>query len=176
MNNHALKSGVILSVISIVITLLIYIIDPMLMIKWWFGLISLALALILVSYFGIQYRNEGDGYINFKQSFIYSWIMFIVAGFIGTLFMMLLYNVIDPDLPGVLSEASKEQTIQMMSNFGAPEDAIDDAIAQAEENGDFTNPFTFMGQVKAFGIVIIIYAVLSLITGAIIRKKEPELV
>jgi len=176
MNNHAIKSGVILAVISIVITLLIYIIDPLLMIKWWFGLISLFLAIILVSYFGIQFRNEGDGYLDFKGSFMYSMVMFIVSGLIGTLFMMFLYNVIDTDLPGRLSEATKEQTIQMMSNFGASDDVIDQTIAQAEENGDFTNPFTFMGQLKAFGIAIIIYIVLSLITGAIIRKKEPELV
>jgi hypothetical protein len=40
---------------------------------------------------------------------------------------------------------------------------------------DTMNNFTVMGQIKAFGIGIIFYAIIALILGAILKKKDKSL-
>ncbi|MDC1516159.1 DUF4199 domain-containing protein [Cyclobacteriaceae bacterium] len=170
MKDHALKSGVILGVVGILISLIVYIIDPLLMIKWWFSLSSLVLFIALVSYFGIQYREMLGGFVSFKIAYIYSILTFVLAGLIGTAFSILLFQVIDPDLPQLMSEAIIEQTVEMMEGFGANQEIIDEAI----EDADPAASFTVMGQIKSFGMVLIFYAVMSLITGAIIKRKVPD--
>ena len=170
MKDHALKSGVILGVVGILISLIVYIIDPLLMIKWWFSLSSLVLFIALVSYFGIQYREMLGGFVSFKIAYIYSILTFVLAGLIGTAFSILLFQVIDPDLPQLISEAIIEQTVEMMEGFGANQEIIDEAI----EDADPAASFTVMGQIKSFGMVLIFYAVMSLITGAIIKRKVPD--
>ena len=170
MKDHALKSGVILGVVGILISLIVYIIDPLLMIKWWFSLSSLVLFIALVSYFDIQYREMLGGFVSFKIAYIYSILTFVLAGLIGTAFSILLFQVIDPDLPQLMSEAIIEQTVEMMEGFGANQEIIDEAI----EDADPAASFTVMGQIKSFGMVLIFYAVMSLITGAIIKRKVPD--
>jgi hypothetical protein len=149
MKDHALKSGVILGVVGILISLIVYIIDPLLMIKWWFSLSSLVLFIALVSYFGIQYREMLGGFVSFKIAYIYSILTFVLAGLIGTAFSILLFQVIDPDLPQLMSEAIIEQTVEMMEGFGANQEIIDEAI----EDADPAASFTVMGQIKSFGMV-----------------------
>ncbi|MDG1104688.1 MAG: DUF4199 domain-containing protein [Cyclobacteriaceae bacterium] len=170
MKDHALKSGVILGVVGILISLTTYIIDPLLMIKWWFSLSSLVLFICLVSYFGIQYRKILGGFVSFKIGYIYSMITFVMAGLIGTAFNILLFHVIDPDLPQFISEAIIEQTAEMMEGFGANQEIIDQAI----EDADTPATFTVIGQIKSFGMVLIFYTLMSLISGAIIKRKVPE--
>ena len=173
MNSHAIKTGIILGVINIVLTLLIYIINPTSLAEWWFGLIMLAVALFLVSYLGIQHRNEIGGFMPFGQGWIYSIQAFVISGLIGTLFNILLYNIIDPELPAIVADQVVENSESMMRNFGMPEDQMDDALDKARE--DTLERFTLTGSLTGFLWGLVISAILALITGAIIKKKEPEL-
>ena len=170
MKDHALKSGVIMGVVGILISLVVYIIDPLLMIKWWFSLSSLVLFIALVTYYGMQYRELTGGYLSFKKAYIYSFLAFVVAGILGLVFNIFLFHVIDPDLPEMISDAIVEQTVEMMEGFGANQEVIDQAI----EDADTAASFTVMGQIKSFGMVLIFYALMSLISGAIIKRKEPK--
>jgi hypothetical protein len=108
--------------------------------------------------------------MNFKTAFSVTFITFFIAGIIGTIFNILLYQVIDPELPGRLATAAVEQTERMMTNMGAPADRIDEQLQSIE--GRMNDQFSLMGQIKGFGIALIIYAVLSLILGAILKKSE----
>lgn len=173
MNSHAIKSGVMLSVISIVITLLFYLIDPTLLAKWWVGIGILVVSIVLVAYFGIQHRNEIGGYMAFGKAWVYSIQLLVVAGLIGTIFNILLYNVIDTELAEIVADEIVATQESMMSNFGMPEDQMDEALEKARV--DTLDRFTVMGSLKGFFWGLIAYAVISLITGAIIKKKEPEL-
>ena len=170
MKDHALKSGVIMGVLGILISLVVYIIDPLLMIKWWFSLFSLVLFIALVTYYGMQYRELTGGYLSFKKAYIYSFLAFVVAGILGLVFNIFLFHVIDPDLPEMISDAIVEQTVEMMEGFGANQEVIDQAI----EDADTAASFTLMGQIKSFGMVLIFYALMSLISGAIVKRKEPK--
>lgn len=173
MKDYVIKHGIILGLISIVISLLAYIIDFTLFAKWWFGLSLLLVYLILITIFGIKYRNEEhDGYLNFKGAFLYSFLVFVVVGVLGLIFNMILFNVVDPDLPQKITDATVENTIAMMERFGVPEEQLDETVQEIRKSTP--ENFSPLGQAKTFLYGLIFYAVLSLITGAIIKKKEPE--
>ena len=115
---NAVKSGIYVGVFGIIINLIVYVIDPTLFIKWWFGIGLLVINLGLVIYFGLQYRKEEEGYLTFKEGFLHGFVLLLISGFIGILFSALLYNVIDPELPEILTDATIEQTRTMLENFG----------------------------------------------------------
>ncbi len=172
MNGHAIKSGVTIGIISIVVSLLLYIIDSSLLASMWVGISIFVLIIFLVSYFGIQHRKEIGGYLDFGNAWIYSIQVFVVAGIIGTLFNILLYNVVDPDLPEIIAEQAVENAESMMQRFGMPEDQMDEALEKART--DTLDRLTVVGSLKGFLWALIFYAVFSVITGLIIKKKEPE--
>lgn len=172
MIKHASKNGGILGAISIILTLVIYIVDPTFLANWWIGFVFLFLNLILVVYLGIGYRKEIGGYISFGHAWQYSIVAFAVGGLVSTLFMILLYTVIDPGVKEIIIEASLENTEKMMRSFGTPDEAIDEALENARSSTeDALTPF---GIIKNYFIAMIIYAIISLITGAIIKKNKPE--
>ena len=172
MNNHAIKSGVMIGVISIVITLLLYLVDPTMLAAMWVGIIIFVIILGLVIYFGIQHRKEIGGFMAFGKAWVYSMQVFVVAGIIGTIFNILLYNVIDTELAGIVADKAVENAESMMRNFGMPEDQMDEALDKTRE--DTIGRFSVTGSLIGFLWGLIIYAILSLITGAIIKKNEPE--
>jgi hypothetical protein len=104
------------------------------------------------------------------ETLMVKWWFGLLIIVIKTIFNILLYQVIDPELPGRLATAAIEQTEQMMTNMGAPADRIDEQLQSIE--GRMHDQFSLMGQIKGFGIALIIYAVLSLILGAILKKSE----
>jgi hypothetical protein len=84
----------------------------------------------------------------------------------------LLYTVIDPDLPAKLVDAAMENAAAMMQRFGMPEDQMDKALEDARART--VNQFSVGGLGMGYGIGLIIYAVLSLITSIFVRKNPPE--
>jgi hypothetical protein len=169
--SHAVRSGVIVGGITVILTLLIYLIDPALMVSMWMFLF-LILITVLVVIFGIQYRNQTTGYMTFGNAFKHGLYTLIVAGLVGLLFNLLLHQVIDPELKDYLTDVTTENTLSMARGFGAEDAAIDQMEADTRERA--ASSYTVMGQITGFGISLIIYLVLALITGAIVKKKNPE--
>lgn len=174
MNAHALKSGIILGVITIVISLLVYLVDYTIFANWWYQLLLMnAIIIGVTAYFGISYRNSDEGYLSFGKSYVYSIICFLTSTFIGTIFAILLYNVIDTDLSGNLTDAIVDKTESMMSGFGAPQDSIDEQVEKLRE--EMPANFTIGGMIKNFFTSsLLMIAIISLISSLFIKKKEPD--
>ena len=174
MNSNAIKSGVILGVVSIVISLLIYLIDYTLMVNlWYLLLISPIITIAVTSYFGMSYRKDSGGYLAFGKSYLYAVICILTASLVATVWSILLLQVIDPELPQMLTDTAVENQESMMANFGAPQDAIDDAVEKSRT--DMEENMTIGGQVKGFFTTSLLFtAILSLIAALFIKKKEPE--
>ena len=70
----SLKSGLYVGIFGIIVSLLIYIIDPALFVKWWLGLGLIVINIVLVVYFGIQYRKneENEGLLSFKEAYVHT--------------------------------------------------------------------------------------------------------
>ncbi|MBD8490151.1 DUF4199 domain-containing protein [Echinicola sp. CAU 1574] len=169
----ALRSGLIIGMIMLVITFLVYFIDTSMLTKWWFGLLALAIFCGLVIFFGTKYRNDIGGYINFGPAFQFAFITLVITGLISVVGNILLYQVIDPALPQVLADQQLENTMSMMESFGAGDSMSSEQIDEMKQG--FEDAYTIGGQLKGFGIALIIYAILALILGAIIKKKDKSL-
>lgn len=167
---HAAKWGAIIGGASVVLTLLIYIVDYTLLANWKM-LILLLVFLGLVIYAGINYRNQIGGYLAYGKAFQHSFVTFAVMGIITTIFTMLLYTVIDTELPAKLIEVSIENAQKMMEGFGMPEDQMDKALEDARTRS--VDQFSIVGLAKGYGFGLILYAILSLIGALFVRKNEP---
>ncbi|MFO7823679.1 MAG: DUF4199 domain-containing protein [Cyclobacterium sp.] len=166
----ALNAGLVIGLIMLVINFVVYFMDYSYLVSTWYGITVLVLFFGQVIYFGIQYRKELGGYMDFGAAFQFSFVTLIVSGLITTLGNMLLYFVIDPGLPELLVETQLENMVAMLDSFGAGESISGDQID--EMRSEMANSFTLGGQIKAFGISLIVYAILALILGAILKKRD----
>lgn len=169
--NHALKFGLILGVISIMCVILIYVVDLSIMASFKFLGIMLVLGLGVTIYAGINYRNEIGGFLPYGKAFIHGAVLLAVSGLVGLVFNLVLYTIIDPELPQKLTEAIAENTEQLMTRFGAPPESIEPALdkIRAETPANFA-PF---GLVKGYLTALIWYAVIAAITSLFVRKNQP---
>ncbi len=172
--NHAIRWGGILGAVSILITMTLYAVDYTLMVQLKTLFLSLLIYLGLVIYAGINYRNSIGGYLSFGKAFQHGFLVLAISALISTIFNILLYTAIDPELPQKLTDASIENTRQMMENFGAPEDQIDEALEQARERSD--DQFSVGGLALGYVWILVFSAIMALISGLIVKKNEPETV
>lgn len=168
----AARSGLILGLIGVIVTLLIYFVDAKLLANIWVGISILMFSLLLVIYFGIGYRRESGVFLSFNLAFIYSLILLLVAGLVGQIFNFLLFNVIDSELLELVTNAAIENTEAMMERFNIPVEEIDKALENTESQ--MANQYTLGGIMKGYLWSILIYGIISLITGAIIKKRNPD--
>ena len=87
---------------------------------------------------------------------------------------ILLFQVIDPSLAGVLADQAFENALGFMENLGQDPDTMDPAILEKMRT-DTASSFTLAGQLKNFGFGLIVYAIIALILGAILKKRDKSL-
>ena len=73
-NEEVLKGGLIIAGVSILVTMVTYIVNVELMVAWWFGLLALAISMGLVIYIGISFRNAIGGYMSYKESLKFTFL------------------------------------------------------------------------------------------------------
>ncbi len=170
----AVKPGITMGLVSLAVTFIAYFIDSTLLVSGWFGLVTLVIFVGLIIYFGREYRNELGGYMTFGTAFNFSFIAILISGIIGLIGQIVLFQVVDPELPGVLVDLMYSNQLSFMEKLGQNPDNMDpEVLQQMKESSE--GQYTLMGQLKGFGIVIIIYAIIALILGAILKKKDKSL-
>ena len=168
----AAKSGLTLGLIGVIITLLIYFVEAKLLANIWVGIGILVTILALVLVFGIGFRKQCGGFLSFKHAFFYSLIVLLSAGLVNQAFNYLLFNVIDPELVEIVADAAIENTQAVMEKFNLPDEEVDKALENTKDQ--IVNQYTIGGIVKTYFWSIIVYAIISLITGAIIKRNDPQ--
>jgi len=169
-NQHSVKWGAILGLISIIITLIVYLIDITLLAKSAVGIIIFVIYLAALIYAGRDYRSKLGGYMSFGKAFTHAFVVLVIAGFIGMVFNYLLFNFIDPDIVPILVEAQMENAMKAMEAFGgAGNTEMMDGMADGIKES-----YTLKGQAMGFLWSLIVYAIGALIVGAINKKKNKE--
>jgi hypothetical protein len=166
---YAVKHGLIVGGIAALYTLIAYLIDPTLFVNWFMGIALMVVNFVILVMATVNTRKEQGGFISFKDAFS----AFLVAALVGTLISttvnIMIFNVVDPDFKEEITELTIEASVEMMENFGADEAAIEQGIAQIEENDQFSLGKQLQGVLWA----IIGYAVVGLILAAITKKEKP---
>ena len=168
---NAVKHGVIVGIITIILTIIAYSTSLSFMGSFKFLGAVFAIYIGYVIYAGITYRNSIGRYISYGKAFVHGFIVLAVGGLVNFLFGIVLYDVIDPDLSKNLAEAIILNTEDMMRNLGAPEETIDTTIEEMKRT--MPENFSMFGRIKNFLTGLIWYAVFVAITSLIVRKNEP---
>ena len=170
----AVRPGLIIGLVSLVITYVAYFIDSSYLASGYFGLIALVLFFGLIVFFGKEFRKESGGYLAFGTAFNFSFFAILISGVIGLIGNILLFHVIDPTLPQVLGDLTFETQLEMMENFGQNPDSMPSETLDKMKEASASN-FTLFGQLKGFGFGLIAYAIIALILGAILKKRDKSL-
>ena len=167
---EVLKAGLLVGFASVFIVLITYIINFEISLEWWYGLLTLSVTIGLVIYLGINFRTNIGGYMSYKESFKFSFLVMTISYVIGIIFNIVLYTVIDPGLPEVIKQITIEKTVEMMEGFGSSDEVIDATIEGVEKGiDDSTTP---MGLIKSSPWGLLFFALLSLLTAAFIKKNR----
>jgi len=169
--NHAAKWGIINGAIGIFIYVILYVVDYSLMVNWKFGIVGLVIGVSVISYAVVDYRNSIGGFLSYGKAWQYSFVAFAIGGIISTIFMILLYNVIDTELPAKLVDVSMDNARSMMENFGMPADQVDTEVEKTRERTE--NQFKITGTLMGYGISLVIFAILSCVTAIFGRRNPP---
>ncbi len=165
----AFKMGAIFGLIQIVITMLLYVMGVETMVSYASSAIVLISILGCLIYGGIKWRKSNNNVALYGKMFLFIWICSIALFTVSTIFNILLYNVIDPDLAANMTEAIIENTMSMMEGFGVPDEALDQTMAELEKVGDKFKPGA---QIQSMFMTYIGLAVLAAILALFLKKEE----
>lgn len=169
----AIKGGLIVGLIGIIMSMLVYVIDVTLMVDWKFSLVSFGISIFLYVYIGKKFRDEHmEGFMKFGEAFKFTFIAGIIGSILAGAFSILLFNIIDPELPEIITEQVLENTESMLESFGTPAEDMDEALEQVEK--DMAGQFSVGGILKGSWAWLLAAAFYALIAGAIIKKSRPE--
>jgi len=171
--NHDLKYGLMLGIINVLINASIIMIDYTLLTSaWWVSFINVAITISILLIAGFKLRSERDGVLPFKEAFLSTWLIIVIAGFLSTVYSIVQYNVLTPELPALIQDSIVNETATLLQNFGADDQTIDEAVAELQAE----NSFSVNNLLESFLYTSILGgAVLAAILGLIVKKNPtPE--
>jgi hypothetical protein len=166
---NAINHGVILGLMLALSTTVMYAFNTELFTKWWIGIMSLLLVVVMGIIATAKSKGLTGGFMSFKEAFSAYFITYAVGLAISTAAGILIFTVVDPDLAQYLNERSMEIAQEYMVRFGAPQAEIDKAMAELATKDNFS----VVNQAKSYASLLIFHAVIGLLIGLIFKKKDP---
>lgn len=168
--SHNLKYGLYLGGISVAFSVALFLIDYRLILQPGISWIPFAVTVAILIIAGRDLRAQQGGYLPFKEAFVSSYAIYMIGAVIGTIYLILQYNVFAPEAAVELQKETLNQTVKMLEGFGMDDQTIDAAVAEAEK----TNPYSVSSQAIALGVNALVGLIVCLIIGAIVKKNKPE--
>lgn len=165
---NGVNFGVILGVFSIVATALIYSIDITMFASFWIGLILFAVSLIIGIVAVAKSKKALGGFISFKEGFTVYFIAMALGSAISSLFMYVLFNFIDPSAGQEVIDASIEQTVSMMQNYGVSTSDIAETVEKIKESDNFS----LGGIIQSYFYGLLFNIIIALIVAASFKKNR----
>jgi hypothetical protein len=163
-----IKYGVIYGIISICLFLFSAYVSPLGI--WTQLMLGLVIMIVLMVLSANEEKASKEGILNYgealKNTFLTGFTGFVISG-LTTLIMV---HLVDPSLLGILQEQAVESVESMMKFFGAPDDAISEALekAEADMEAQFTPVSQILNILKSSIMVVIIAAIVSIF----VKKNE----
>ena len=166
--------GLVGAVVNFSLVLLIYVVNLNLMAEWWFAILAL-LVLAVVMFTGtIATRKANGNSLSFGQAWLASMSVAFVAQVVTAILTGVLYYMIAPELPDILTEITLEKTRTTMESFGLSGDLLE---AQMKELRDtMQEVYTWKGLLKNSAGGMVMWAFVSLIVAAVCKRRSQEFV
>ena len=167
---EAMKHGVILGIIHIILFVLLYYLVPSKLTGF-----SYIAAIFIINfgyciYQGIQYRSSIGGFMGYGEAFKYVMVILFVNGLLNTVFVFL-FLFIEPAMPDVMAKSQLDTSVYWAAKFGAPEESLDQ-VREKFNPEDVTKRFTALGLLTGIGFSLIFYAIGASIMALFVRKIE----
>lgn len=163
----ALPYGLLLSLTTIVISVIVYVMGMTYDQPWWQSLLNFV-AMIGFIVYGIKaYKHDNENYLSLGEALKMGLAIALVAGLIGSVFSYLFVTVIEPDFAVNMLETTRVKMID--DNPDMTQEAMDMALGVTEK---MMSP----GILVAFSIVgsLFIGFIISLIAGLVMKNNRPE--
>ncbi len=167
---NGITYGIIIGLISVLVTTILYSIDLDLFINPAIGVISILIHISIGVLLVIKTKKQLNNIISFKEVFTVYFLAGILGNMISTLFNIVLFNFVDPQAKETLKELTIKYAVKMMEKFGTPKAALNEAIQKLNETDSFSIGQMIQGMVTSFVII----ALFGLILGAIFKSKPSQ--
>ncbi|HMW38144.1 MAG: DUF4199 domain-containing protein [Saprospiraceae bacterium] len=170
MNNYttARNYGLLWGTISILIYLTIYLVTGAMDTGAFLGFIIFAGGIAVMYFIGLARRNELGGYLEWKEAMVHIWIGALIATAMTTLFLVLMYNYIDPSL----LEHVKEVQIKTLEEFRG---RLGDAETEKQiERIQDSNPFGPGNSALIMAGGALLQFLISCLVALVVRKDNPN--
>ncbi|WP_444660332.1 DUF4199 domain-containing protein [Flavobacterium columnare] len=149
-------------------TLFIYLINIELFTSGWITFIKYGLYLIVILLLLRKTQKDFETGITFKETFTTYFIATTIGILMGSLFELILFNIVDPSLKESVKEIIIKETGTMLQKFGTPRSVIKESIKQLETQDQFSIGNFFKGTI----FTILISAIFGLILSAFFKTKS----
>lgn len=174
----AIRYGVIMGVVNVIVFLAMYAIDPVifaktsgLMLMLAINAIAIPIVFIILS---MRDTKVGFSFFSFGDALKAGVITAGIATLIALVFNILFITVIDPAWEAMVMEETINTAEEWLEKSGLPEEAIEQAIDETRAKME-AEPRGIVQQLKGMIIYMGWYLVLSLIIGAIYRDKKEDI-
>jgi hypothetical protein len=171
----SVRNGLIIGGISVFLSIVYYIIDPLLQFtNIWMQLLGVVIVITLKVILAIDVRKKIGGFWPFGQAFQSLIIMSVFILLLSIIFGFILFKYVDTTLPVKISDATMEITSSRLEKLGVDQAKIDETM-KPFSNGEFEAKLapTFKNELTNMGWGLLIYAIVDLIIAACIKKNRP---
>ena len=117
--------GAIGAAVNFAVLMVLYLVNMNLLAEWYVGILALLVVVVFLFAGTVAARKANGNVLSFGQAWVASMTVAFVAQVLSAALTLLLYQVIAPELPGVLEEITLEKTRAMMEGFGMGGDLLD---------------------------------------------------
>lgn len=162
----ALQYGLILGLVSVLLSVVVYVMGQTYDQPWWQSVLSFLIMLGCIVYALKAFKNDNGGFLSLGEALKVGLAVALIAGIIGMIFNLIFINIIEPDFAANILEKAQENMVEQNPNM--TEEQMEMAISMTEK---FTSPaimsaFAIIGSLF-FGFII------SLIAGLIMKVNKP---
>ncbi|MGN6421310.1 MAG: DUF4199 domain-containing protein [Pseudobacter sp.] len=164
-----LTYGLIGGIAMIIYTLCLYMAGIETFMNFALAFLVYAIIIAIAVMAGIKQKKLNGGYLSFGEALKTVFLTFVLAFLLSTLFNYVLLNYIDTGFRDEMSRLTLEKVESFMRKLGAPESDIEKAM----ENAGSADNYSFSKTLLGYGMMCIIFCIISLIIAAIIKKNKP---
>lgn len=171
---QGLRNGLVAGILSIIYTLILYIIGGELMFNFWMQLVPYVIITVVMIFTVQNYRKTHENYVSFRTAFGGSFPVGIFGMMLPLVFAYILYAFIDPDLTMRLKDYTIKTSIEMFQWFNMSEEEIDRQLDIIKEQDYSPKVFKYAtGYLGSLIFIALFAAIVSLVFWLISRKYEP---
>jgi len=171
-NQLVWQHGGMAALISVILSLVAYILGVELLLGWQLLLAQFVLIITTMIVVGRAIRLNEGGFISYWRVFQHIMLSVLCILCASALFNFVLYNFINPELVDVVLDITLEKMEVMMISSGLEGDLLQEMLIETEKK--IRNGYTLTGTIQGIVFFSIFFGIIALIVSAAQYKINPQ--